>query len=58
MQFAEEGLVVLKYLEGENDSVRPNAIDKESRRSLTNFLNNFVENSFIPTIFMDFKCVL
>ena len=58
MQFAEEGLIVLKYLEGEDDSVRPTAVDKETRRSLMNFLNNFVENSFIPTIFMDFKFVL
>ena len=55
LQFADEGLRILTDLVSEGDAVRVGQADRENRRLLFNFLNNFVENAFIPTIFMDFK---
>ena len=55
MQFADEGLMLLSNLDIEAESAWFGGGDREAKRTLTSFLNNFVENAFIPTIFTDFK---
>ena len=58
VQFADEGLMHLSNMDIESESAWFGSGNQESKRTLTDFLNNFVENAFIPTIFTDFKYVV
>ena len=57
MQFATNILASLNALDKEADSgAWFGAVEKnETRLSLYNFLNSFIENAFMPTVFLDFK---
>ena len=57
LQFATKILATLSALDKEADSGAwfGAAERNESRLSLYNFLNSFIENAFMPSVFLDFK---
>lgn len=57
LQFATRILATLSALDKEADSGAwfGAAERNESRLSLYNFVNSFIENAFMPSVFLDFK---
>ncbi len=57
MQFAEDAVALLQTLDKEAGAGAwfGAAERSEARLSMRNFLNTFVENAFMPTVYIDFK---
>lgn len=57
LQFATKILDILSAMDKEAESGAwfGAGEGKESRLSLYNFINSFIENAFMPTLFLDFK---
>lgn len=62
LQFTEEAASVLGGLERDADSASGawfgSGEKAAARLALRHYLSAFVENVFMPTLFVDFKCVL